>query len=413
MDVSCSIPITKKYVQVFDNALDGTTGKDVAKMLWLRSPSSEVWLERRTEYSRSLALMSMVGYVLGLGDRHPSNLMLDRLSGKIVHIDFGDCFDVAVLREKFPERVPFRLTRMLVNAMEVSGVEGTYRGVCESVLRILRSNSDSVMTMLEAFVHDPLINWGGMTKKTEGEEEGGEEGGGEEIEGKGGKEGTGKVDPGNDGGGESNSSTRGKREEETLALKRSMENAMEEERIKDLKRRGGISHHKRRLLPGERRRGVGDEMREKVGAEMREEGEEGEEVEEMQKETLNERAVSVLARVQEKLTGRDQIAYRIGAKKILTGTTAGSDIPQRDSNGNLLSNQSTSGGGAGGDAGGGSHQGQDQDVEDGDSSSNNEGMSSTLLEEPMAIAEQVDKLIIEAQSHENLSQLFIGWCPFW
>lgn len=406
MNVSCSIPITKKYVQVFDNALDGTTGKDVAKMLWLRSPSSEVWLERRTEYSRSLALMSMVGYVLGLGDRHPSNLMLDRLSGKIVHIDFGDCFDVTVLREKFPERVPFRLTRMLVNAMEVSGVEGTYRGVCESVLRILRSNSDSVMTMLEAFVHDPLINWGGMTKNTEGEEEGGEEGGGEEIEGKGGKggnggkEGTGKVDPGNDGGGESNLSTRGKREEETLALKRSMENAMEEERIKDLKRRGGISHHKRRLLPGERRRGVGDEMREKVGAEMREEGEEGEEVEEMQKETLNERAVSVLARVQEKLTGRDQIAYRIGAKKILTGTTAGSD-------------QSTSGGSAGGDAGGGSHQGQDQDVEDGDSSSNNEGMSSTLLEEPMAIAEQVDKLIIEAQSHENLSQLFIGWCPFW
>ena len=49
--------------QVFDNALDETTGKDVAKMLWLRSPSSEVWLERRTEYSRSLGLMSMVGYV--------------------------------------------------------------------------------------------------------------------------------------------------------------------------------------------------------------------------------------------------------------------------------------------------------------------------------------------------------------
>ena len=325
--------------------------------------------------------------------------MLDRLSGKIVHIDFGDCFDVAVLREKFPERVPFRLTRMLVNAMEVSGVEGTYRGVCESVLRILRSNSDSVMTMLEAFVHDPLINWGGMTKKTEGEEEGGEEEGGDEIEGKGGKGGKGKVDQGKDGGGESNSSTRGKREEETMALKRSMENAMEEERIKDLKRRGGISHHKRRLLPGERRRGVGDEMGEEVGEEMREEGEE---VEEMQKETLNERAVSVLARVQEKLTGRDQIAYRIGSKKILTGTTAGSE-------------QSTSGAGAGatgGDAGG-SHQGQDQDVEDGDSSSNNEGMSSTLLEEPMAIAEQVDKLIIEAQSHENLSQLYIGWCPFW
>lgn len=30
----------------------------------------------------------------GLGDRHPSNLMLERASGRVVHIDFGDCFEV-------------------------------------------------------------------------------------------------------------------------------------------------------------------------------------------------------------------------------------------------------------------------------------------------------------------------------
>ena len=26
-------------------------------------------------------------------------------------------------------------------------------------MKVLRSNKDSVMAMLEAFVHDPLINW--------------------------------------------------------------------------------------------------------------------------------------------------------------------------------------------------------------------------------------------------------------
>ena len=62
--------------------------------------------------------MSMVGHMLGLGDRHPSNLMLHRYSGKILHIDFGDCFEVAMRRDKFPETIPFRLTRMLVNAVE-------------------------------------------------------------------------------------------------------------------------------------------------------------------------------------------------------------------------------------------------------------------------------------------------------
>lgn len=82
-------------VEVFEYALSMTTGQDLAKVLWLKSPNAEVWLDRRTAFTRSLAVMSMVGYILGLGDRHTCNLMLDRHSGEIVHIDFGDCFEVS------------------------------------------------------------------------------------------------------------------------------------------------------------------------------------------------------------------------------------------------------------------------------------------------------------------------------
>lgn len=146
-------------VEVFEHAMNNSSGDDLVKLLWLKSPSSEVWFDRRTNYTRSLAVMSMVGYVLGLGDRHPSNLMLDRLSGKILHIDFGDCFEVAKTRDKFPEKIPFRLTRMLINAMEVTGIEGTYRITCEKVMTVLRNNKDSLMAVLEAFVYDPLLNW--------------------------------------------------------------------------------------------------------------------------------------------------------------------------------------------------------------------------------------------------------------
>lgn len=56
-------------------------------------------------------------------------------------------------------QVPFRLTRMMVKAMEVSGIEGNFRTTCENVMRVLRANKESVTAMLEAFVHDPLINW--------------------------------------------------------------------------------------------------------------------------------------------------------------------------------------------------------------------------------------------------------------
>ena len=76
-----------------------------------------------------------------------------------------------MLRDKFPERVPFRLTRILVNAMEVGGVEGTFRSTCENVMGVIRQNEDSLMAILEAFVHDPLMNWNLMEKTKDENEE--------------------------------------------------------------------------------------------------------------------------------------------------------------------------------------------------------------------------------------------------
>ena len=257
-----ALPVLNK-LEVFEHTLANTTGHDIARVLWLRSRNAEHWLLRRTTYTRSLAVMSMVGYILGLGDRHPSNLMLDRLTGKILHIDFGDCFEVAVHRDKFPEKIPFRLTRMLVDAMEVrsgqseeereereqqtsaaslrfaflctpfllrrrdrtdsnadgrpftpllphqhphtrhpthtstytcprsaprplcphppppqvSGIEGNFRSTCEAVMGMLRHNKDSVLAMLEAFVHDPLINWRLLARGPDANDDSSREGG--------------------------------------------------------------------------------------------------------------------------------------------------------------------------------------------------------------------------------------------
>lgn len=77
----------------------------------------------------------------------------------IIYFVFKDCFEVAMRRERYPEKVPFRLTRMLIHAMEISGIEGTFRITCEHTMRVLRDNQEGVVAVLEAFVHDPLINW--------------------------------------------------------------------------------------------------------------------------------------------------------------------------------------------------------------------------------------------------------------
>lgn len=53
----------------------------------------EDWLKHRIKYTRSTAAISMLGYVLGIGDRHCNNILLDMKTGEVVHIDLGIAFD--------------------------------------------------------------------------------------------------------------------------------------------------------------------------------------------------------------------------------------------------------------------------------------------------------------------------------
>lgn len=58
-----------------------------------------------------------------------------------------------------PERVPFRLTQNLIDGLGVTGVEGVFRIACEVTMQLLRDNKDSLMSVLDAFIHDPLVEW--------------------------------------------------------------------------------------------------------------------------------------------------------------------------------------------------------------------------------------------------------------
>ncbi|ERM95810.1 serine/threonine-protein kinase TOR isoform X2 [Amborella trichopoda] len=297
------LPLIAK-VEVFEHALQSTEGNDLAKVLWLKSRTSEVWLDRRTNYTRSLAVMSMVGYLLGLGDRHPSNLMLHRYSGKILHIDFGDCFEASMNREKFPEKVPFRLTRMLVKAMEVSGIEGNFRSTCENVMQVLRQNKDSVMAMMEAFVHDPLINWR-LFNFNEG-----------------------PLMP-----------------NFVSTHAQPIVNSDEPVPQGELPSQPLRGAREREILQAVNQLGDANEV-------------------------LNERAIVVMGRMSNKLTGRD---FSSGSSGSVTTTTA-------------------------------QHALDHSTMASSDTREAEQGLSVKL---------QVQKLILQATSHENLCQNYVGWCPFW
>jgi FKBP12-rapamycin complex-associated protein len=48
---------------------------------------------------------------------------------------------------------------MLIKALEVSGIEGTFRLICIKVMELLRNNKDSLLAILGSFIHDPLISF--------------------------------------------------------------------------------------------------------------------------------------------------------------------------------------------------------------------------------------------------------------
>lgn len=136
-------------------------------------PEPASWFVARLKYTRSCAVMSMVGTILGLGDRHGENILFEEGNGGTFHVDFNCLFDKGLTFAQ-PERVPFRLTQNMVDAMGVYGYEGPFRKSSELTLKLLRQHEETLMTILEAFVHDPTLDLLAKSKKSK---KGGEVGG--------------------------------------------------------------------------------------------------------------------------------------------------------------------------------------------------------------------------------------------
>lgn len=100
----------------------------------------------------------MVGYMVGLGDRHGENILIDDTSGDCVHVDFDCLFGKGLTLEK-PERVPFRLTPNMIDALGITGVEGLFTAASECAMQVMRANQQTMMSVLHTFIYDPLVEW--------------------------------------------------------------------------------------------------------------------------------------------------------------------------------------------------------------------------------------------------------------
>ncbi|EGO53602.1 phosphatidyl inositol 3-kinase [Neurospora tetrasperma FGSC 2508] len=173
--------ITPNYGQIAELMKQACTSDDNLH-LWSRSvlgmfpdvlpewfisqfPDPSAWFAARLRYTRSCAVMSMVGTILGLGDRHGENVLLEEGNGGVFHVDFNCLFDKGLTFAQ-PEKVPFRLTHNMIAAMGIYRYEGPFRNCSELTLKVLRQQEETLMTILEAFIHDPTLDLQRTKKRT-------------------------------------------------------------------------------------------------------------------------------------------------------------------------------------------------------------------------------------------------------
>ena len=133
------------------------------------STSPHHLLSLRAAFTSSMSTMSMLGYALGLGDRHLGNLLVDS-DGRLVHIDYNICLDRG-RRLPVPEIVPFRLTGVMrgVGGEEAESDEEGVRGAAMRMFRVqseqvmgwLRESRRPLLSLLSTFVHSSIVDWRG------------------------------------------------------------------------------------------------------------------------------------------------------------------------------------------------------------------------------------------------------------
>lgn len=58
-----------------------------------------------------------------------------------------------------PEVIPFRLTQNMLDAFGPTGADGVFSTGLQNAMQTLRGNKDTLLSVLEPFLKDPIIDW--------------------------------------------------------------------------------------------------------------------------------------------------------------------------------------------------------------------------------------------------------------
>lgn len=122
----------------------------------LATGNRETFETVRDRFLRSTAGYAALTFLLGVGDRHLDNLMID-WQGRFFHVDYAYIFG------SDPKPVPpaFKLTAEMIDALDgvQSGEYSTFMSLFCGALEIIRKNFDFVLLFVQTFQHSELGNF--------------------------------------------------------------------------------------------------------------------------------------------------------------------------------------------------------------------------------------------------------------
>ena len=116
-----------------------------------------LWYSAKKKYIISSAIWSMTQFLVGLGDRHPGNIMFNKNDGEVVHIDFG-YVALKGLSLGVPEIVEFRLTFNLKKNLGLFEENGLFNYICVKVLKTFKEYYKTLSARIEYYQFDPLFD---------------------------------------------------------------------------------------------------------------------------------------------------------------------------------------------------------------------------------------------------------------
>ena len=122
------------------------------------SRDKESYIQLRNRFCKTLSVYTICGYILGIGDRHLDNYLVDESTGQVIGIDFGAAFGYG-LGLPVPELMPCRLTRQFLNILNPLNTKIHIRNYMIYVLTALISKKDNLLNIMNVFIKEPSLDW--------------------------------------------------------------------------------------------------------------------------------------------------------------------------------------------------------------------------------------------------------------